>query len=376
MDGTEALFRAVHEDPQSDERRLTLATALLEAGDPRGELISLQLARARVERDGGVVDAKLALREAALIRKHAKNWIGKLAAVTVRDWLVFERGFLVAAAFHSRKSRDADAAVGAPEWSTVRILARSGFRALPAAVVLHPVMRSLLTIGVPLETVASLLNAPPDLLPRTTRDETIRMSPSDALDVLSPAEAASMFERPPDRALVALRIYRETSEPLTEETTRALGGARHVPHLRYLRLALNGPPSTYRWLFGSPLTKQLDVLVIDLDDLSGAPHQWFGEWHRELATASVAPATMRLAQWGFELCLSRDDGGAYSILEIEIGANSQFKPNLDILEQLIAQLPNDALSVVRMRTSIGDPTRLVERLKRDQTQLRETQIQR
>ena len=79
----DALYAAVHADPSDDGPRQVLADALLERGDPRGELIALQLARARGE-------PTVAARETALLREHASEWAGELARAGT---VVFERGF-------------------------------------------------------------------------------------------------------------------------------------------------------------------------------------------------------------------------------------------------------------------------------------------
>ena len=42
----ETMFAEVFADPANDDKRLVLADALSEAGDPRGEFITLQLAHA------------------------------------------------------------------------------------------------------------------------------------------------------------------------------------------------------------------------------------------------------------------------------------------------------------------------------------------
>jgi len=65
------LFAAVYEAPDDDGPRLVLADFLLERGDPRGELLSLQLSGARTK------DAES--RALAIIRKHQKAWMGALS---------------------------------------------------------------------------------------------------------------------------------------------------------------------------------------------------------------------------------------------------------------------------------------------------------
>ena len=89
----EELYADVYANPDDDGPRLVLADALLERGDPRGELIMLQFKR----RDGQLDDAGHS-REKELLKKHAKQWLGPLAPVI--SWgkgyagSTFERGFL------------------------------------------------------------------------------------------------------------------------------------------------------------------------------------------------------------------------------------------------------------------------------------------
>jgi len=80
----EALVREVQARPDADDARLVLADALLAQGDPRGELIALQLA-------GGGDDRQVDRIE-QLLREHGKGWLGTLREVTYRAR--FARGFL------------------------------------------------------------------------------------------------------------------------------------------------------------------------------------------------------------------------------------------------------------------------------------------
>ncbi len=86
-------------NPDDDAPRLVYADALLEADDPRGEFIQLQLRDAR-----GELSELEARRMASLQRKHEKTWLGDLARVTkLRRW---ERGFLVEAELLQGASAD------------------------------------------------------------------------------------------------------------------------------------------------------------------------------------------------------------------------------------------------------------------------------
>ena len=85
MDELERLVREVIARPGDDGVRAVLADVLQAAGDPRGELISLQLLAARGDRDR---DARIA----ELLRAHAGSWLGALRDHTVA--CCFDRGFV------------------------------------------------------------------------------------------------------------------------------------------------------------------------------------------------------------------------------------------------------------------------------------------
>ena len=80
----DALIREVYARPDADDARLVLADALLAHGDPRGELIALQLAAAADDRRHDRIEQ--------LLREHARGWLGALREVTYRAR--FERGFV------------------------------------------------------------------------------------------------------------------------------------------------------------------------------------------------------------------------------------------------------------------------------------------
>jgi hypothetical protein len=131
----EDLFAAVLEHPEDNERLEILRDRLLEKGDPRGELIALQLAPS--------LDAKGRRRVAGLLRKHQKSWLGTLAPVA-RSW-TFERGFVATIVYVARYAAQLKALVGDPVWATVRAIDFFEPRSREAIVrlLVHPVMRSL-----------------------------------------------------------------------------------------------------------------------------------------------------------------------------------------------------------------------------------------
>jgi uncharacterized protein (TIGR02996 family) len=80
----DALVREVQAHPDADDARLVLADALLADGDPRGELIALQLADPRSDRQLDRIEQ--------LVREYGKHWLGPLREITFRAR--FQRGFL------------------------------------------------------------------------------------------------------------------------------------------------------------------------------------------------------------------------------------------------------------------------------------------
>lgn len=106
----EALLAEVYAAPYDDAPRLVLADFLLEKGDPRGELITLQF-------KGDKSKAELA-REKALIAEHGKRWLGGIADVVLKE-VGFRRGFPAVVTARFRHHRDVEAHGEAPEWSTI-----------------------------------------------------------------------------------------------------------------------------------------------------------------------------------------------------------------------------------------------------------------
>jgi uncharacterized protein (TIGR02996 family) len=83
----DALYAAVYAAPDDDAPRAVLADALTDAGDPRGELIALQLREA-----AGTATPEMTERARELVQHHAKSWLGPLRPIVYRAEL--RRGFL------------------------------------------------------------------------------------------------------------------------------------------------------------------------------------------------------------------------------------------------------------------------------------------
>jgi uncharacterized protein (TIGR02996 family) len=101
--------------PLDDGPREVYADWLLEHGDPRGELIALQIARAR-----GAGTAEGAKRERALLAEHARTWMGPLEPAVQGNAFRFERGFLFTCKVAWRKLLATPGLVKHPAWATVR----------------------------------------------------------------------------------------------------------------------------------------------------------------------------------------------------------------------------------------------------------------
>jgi uncharacterized protein (TIGR02996 family) len=115
-----ALLRAVYESPDDMALRMVLADALIERGDPRGELIVLQAQREDAQDRDAQSTKKALLRERALLKKHMREWLGPLTRVVVMNTAVFERGFLARCVAQAKDQRTADLHFHYPEWATVR----------------------------------------------------------------------------------------------------------------------------------------------------------------------------------------------------------------------------------------------------------------
>jgi uncharacterized protein (TIGR02996 family) len=97
------LWGEIVASPDDDSVRAVLADLLMAAGDPRGELISLQLLPAE---DAAATDRQDRIQE--LLREHVGAWLGPLREVALAAR--FERGFLGALELEAKWSADS------PRW--------------------------------------------------------------------------------------------------------------------------------------------------------------------------------------------------------------------------------------------------------------------
>ncbi|HEY1552009.1 MAG TPA: TIGR02996 domain-containing protein [Kofleriaceae bacterium] len=112
-----ALLADIYARPEDDAPRAVYADLALAQGDPRGELIMLQLARTTDEPSA---------REVELLAKHGKAWLGALAAGV--SWgksyshSEFRRGFLAIADIMLSVGNKLRPTYGDPMWTTVEEL--------------------------------------------------------------------------------------------------------------------------------------------------------------------------------------------------------------------------------------------------------------
>jgi len=138
--------------PEDLALRRVLADELQELGDPRGELIALQLA---VEE--GTADKRTHDRIEAILAANLDRWIAPLPNI-VAGSCRFERGFLVALTSMAR-GRTLDASIDRPAWATVEELTIDGRDAdVPALIRRMPHLRTLVTRD---EVLAQLAKAGP-----------------------------------------------------------------------------------------------------------------------------------------------------------------------------------------------------------------------
>lgn len=156
------MFAAVYAAPDDDAPRAVLADALQLAGDPRGELISLQLAPRTVASEQRL---KTLLRKPAVMCAPA---IWKLLSVKS---VTFERGFVARGRLSAHTKTAWRDATGAVEWATVHTLDLGSFAGtghldrrrgreirLRALAFIHdPAMRHLRRVTIRIAEVAALI---------------------------------------------------------------------------------------------------------------------------------------------------------------------------------------------------------------------------
>jgi len=125
------LLAAIYAQPDDDAPRLVYADALQERGDPRGELIALQI---RLATEAG--EPAMRVRERELLREHGDAWLGALAPIVVAPF-AFERGFLAMVTIDGRKHELVERLAKDPSWNTIRRVAIAPVNAARAIAILR-----------------------------------------------------------------------------------------------------------------------------------------------------------------------------------------------------------------------------------------------
>lgn len=211
---TDAMLAAIHADPFDDNLRSIYADALLERGDPRGELIQLQLQPSPSK------DAQR--RIATLLKTHARAWLGGIEPVIVKDGVVFARGFVSACKVRFKNESDVRAHGSDPAWATVERLEHSSPHWGANAQYrfygwLDPAMKSLAEVAVRKASVGELLDAPPWNIRRLTfgSDDEADFVRLGRTTVLPKLEALSISE--PPRGWLATTRYANQLRELSLE---------------------------------------------------------------------------------------------------------------------------------------------------------------
>lgn len=105
------LLQLIYETPEDDGPRLVYADWLLEAGDPRAELLALQLKPKLTGKDER--------RVRQLLKAHGRAWLGPLEPAVELRSEVFARGFVSTARVAFRTQAQREALVGHPAWNTL-----------------------------------------------------------------------------------------------------------------------------------------------------------------------------------------------------------------------------------------------------------------
>jgi uncharacterized protein (TIGR02996 family) len=151
----EALTNAVFAAPDDDGARAVLADCLQSAGDPRGELIAIQLAEAE-----GHASPEATKRADALLKEHKRAWLGPFVRVCSRA--TFRRGFIAELVFEGtwKASKKAWAELAKdPRLATVESIGGKVTPDIFALFFASDAMRSLRTVDVDADAIVDALAA-------------------------------------------------------------------------------------------------------------------------------------------------------------------------------------------------------------------------
>jgi uncharacterized protein (TIGR02996 family) len=316
----EELLRQVYLNPHDLELRAVLGDVLQSLGDPRGELIALQLA---AQQSRSTRQQKK--REKELIAQHGRAWLGAIEPVIHKSGVKFEAGFLAQARAGMHETRRTQAAIGCDEWSTVHTLdVEPWIQENVAALIGHDSMRSLRVL-------------------------------------IGAHESVFTIARPLLLESLALRYSNELA-------VRLIADCRSMPKLRRLDLGVTWIEPGELQIWGSPIGTNLQELAVQagIDPLPwilaaqpiDAP---------ALETIEVRPSNHH--PWG--VVLGRDGERRFTLLRLFVGWPYEMASAIDdlipLLEQIPAELPTRL--EIRLHANTHDPTqqqltRLQQTLKR------------
>jgi uncharacterized protein (TIGR02996 family) len=275
--GAEAneLLEQIYAAPDDDQLRAVYADRLTELGDPRGELIVLQLQKEREP-----LSRKQQARERELIGKWGREWLGELDPALLKGDLEYRRGFPAAGRVELRGERAAEQLIGHPGWSTFESI-ELRYPWHGDELITHPVFRGLRELrGSGCGLAVRLCHADP---PRALR-------------------------------LLQLEAWYTRHEGFStgfhgdlggRELPEALRQAPGLPQLETLWFGVHAGPAgqrpgldALRWLLGSPLGARLKRLILTVHWNHFAP--WLVELAEHRAELTLPELQLRSAASGLD----------------------------------------------------------------------------
>ncbi|KIG14400.1 hypothetical protein DB30_06875 [Enhygromyxa salina] len=316
----EQLLADIYANPDDDAPRAVYADLLTSYGDPRGELIALQLLTkpGKPQRD----------RIKQLLREHQIAWLGELADVALALDLRYERGFPAAITLDGGASQAAiERLTGHRAWRTVTALDVRGDRPGYADFLAHEVFFNLRE----LTSVSAL--------------------------------ALRRFNEPAPRALTRMVVSGDFEHPLPSSLRDKILSGVGLPQLRTLGLQFyNKNDNAIARVLESPLGHSLTRFELDLrsGDDSNFPR--------------ILAAILRLAlpqlrelscAWGFAYELTRE-GEGWAIVATYAGSKGdRFHMLTDLLTALREQGDISRLTKLEVKTpSYKPPPKELVRLRR------------
>lgn len=257
MSSSDALLSLVYQSPELDEPRLVYGDWLQQQGDPRAELLTLQLEPNP--------SSDVRARATALVRRFGRQWLGPLAPAVATGTERFSRGFPSAGAVSFATPALRDALTGHPAWNTFTELAGSA----PAFLV-----------GTELRGLEALFVTGDEVLPLLSR----RQWPFRRLARLS-VRWSSTFSLPALVDLDAPALRHLELAPQQGERERLPGAlsklSRVLGRLESLRVEGLGDVATIRSLLSNTGLRRLE-----LDAPAVVFHRVAGGWALELLAAA------------------------------------------------------------------------------------------